>query len=224
LGHVIEEGYVKPDPEKISAIANYQVPKTKRQVRAFLGLGNFYNRFIPDFGTKAAPLTELTRKDQPDRVKWTDQAQKSFNALKTDLTSDCMLVPPDIKKPFILRCDASGTGLGSVLAQLDPEGVERPVGYASRKLIPREAKMSTVERELLSVVWSLSHFQQYTYGAKVQVYTDHNCLRWLKTMANHNPRLTRWALAIQRYDLDIHFTPGRLNTMADGLSRAYMTN
>ena len=135
-----------------------------------------------------------------------------------------MLVPPDITKPFILRCDASGTGLGSVLAQLDPEGVERPVGYASRKLIPREAKMSTVERELLSVVWSLSHFQQYTYGAKVQVYTDHNCLRWLKTMANHNPRLTRWALAIQRYDLDIHFTPGRLNMMADGLSRAYMTN
>ena len=82
LGHIITDGVIKPDPEKTTAIANYPVPKTKRQVRAFLGLGNFYNRFIPDFGTKAAPLTELTRKDQPDRVKWTDQAQKSFTALK----------------------------------------------------------------------------------------------------------------------------------------------
>jgi hypothetical protein len=224
LGHVIEDGYVKPDPEKISAIANYQVPKTKRQVRAFLGLGNFYNRFIPDFGTKAAPLTELTRKDKPDKIKWTDAADRSFKALRTDLTSDRMLIPPDIRKPFILRSDASATGIGSLLAQLDDDGTERPIGYASRKLIERETRMSTVERELLAVVWSLNHFQQYTYGTKVHVYTDHNCLKWLQTMANHNPRLTRWALAIQRYNLQIHFTPGKLNTMADGLSRAYMTN
>ena len=224
LGHMIQDGFLKPDPDKITAISNYPVPKTKRQVRAFLGLGNFYNRFIPDFGSKAAPLTELIRKDKPDKVQWTALTDKAYNDLKTDLTSDRMLSPPDITKPFILRCDASGSGVGAVLAQLDSKGVERPIAYASRKLLDREAKMSTVERELLCVVWSLSHFQQYTYGTKVNVFTDHNCLRWLQTMANHNPRLTRWALAIQRYDLHINFIPGRHNSMADGLSRAFMTN
>ena len=97
-----------------------------------------------------------------------------------------MLIPPDATKPYILRCDASGTEIGSVLAQLDGNGLDRPIGYGSRKFLDREAKMSTVEMELLSVVWSLNHFQQYTYGAKIQVYrpTDHNCLKWLQTMAN----------------------------------------
>lgn len=224
LGHVIEGGCLKPDPEKVEAIDNYPTPKTKRQVRAFLGLGNFYNRFIPDFGTKAAPLTELIRKDRPDKVHWTDATEQAFKTLKEDLTSDRMLIPADVRKPFILRCDASGTGIGSVLAQVDINGLERPIGYASRKLIPREANMSTVERELLSVVWSLNHFQQFTYGTRVHVYTDHNCLKWLQTMANHNPRLTRWALALQRYDLDIHYIPGRHNEMADALSRANQPN
>src|SRR6218665_2330 len=224
LGHVIEGGCLKPDPEKVEAIDNYPTPKTKRQVRAFLGLGNFYNRFIPDVGTKAAPLTELIRKDRPDKVHWTDATEQAFKTLKEDLTSDRMLIPADVRKPFILRCDTSGTGIGSVLAQVDINGLEPPIGYASRKLIPREANMSTVERELLSVVWSLNHFQQFTYGTRVHVYTDHNCLKWLQTMANHNPRLTRWALALQRYDLDIHYIPGRHNEMADALSRANQPN
>jgi hypothetical protein len=222
LGHLIEDGVLKPDPDKINAIADYPVPKTKRQVRAFLGMGNWYNRFIPNFGNKAAPLTELTRKDKPDRVTWSEDADRAFNTIKADLTSDLLLLPPDFKRPFILRCDASGTGIGSVLAQVDAKGIERPISYASRKLLDREAKMSTVERELLCVVWSLSHFQQYTYGSKIQIYTDHNCLKWLQTMANHNPRLTRWALAIQRYDLEINYVPGKHNALADGLSQAFM--
>src|SRR6218665_3646245 len=116
--------------------------------------------------------------------------------------------------------DASGTGIGSVLAQVDINVLERPIGYASRKLIPREANMSTVERELLSVVWSLNHFQQITYGTSVHVYTDHNCIKWLQTMANYNPQLTTWALELQRYDLDIHYISGRHNEMVDDLSRA----
>lgn len=129
---------------KITAISNYPEPKTKCQVRAFLGLGNFYNRFILDFGSKAAPLTKLIRKDKPDKVQWTALTDKAYKDLKTDLTSDRMLVPPDITKPFILRCDASGSGVGAVLAQLDSKGVERSISYASRKLLDQEAKMSPV--------------------------------------------------------------------------------
>lgn len=101
------------------------------------------------------------------------------------------------------------------------KNIERPVAYASRKLLDRERKMSTIERELLSIVWALNHFQQYTIGNKIFVYTDHNCLKWLDTMANTNPRLTRWQLAISRYDVTINYIPGRHNGLADSLSRAY---
>ena len=222
LGHVLENGLIKPDPEKISAIKDYPIPKTKRQVRAILGLANFYRRHLPNFAEIVAPLTELTRKDKPDRVKWTEKEDQAFNGLKQGLTSERFIIPPDITKPFILRCDASGTGLGAALLQKDEQGTERPISYASRKLLDREIKMSTVERETLCVVWALNHFQQYTYGAQVDIYTDHNCLRWLQTMANTNPRLTRWALAIQRYDVNINYVPGKQNGLADGLSRAHM--
>jgi hypothetical protein len=166
-------------------------------------------------------LTELTRKDKSDRVKWTDSADQAFKALKQGMTSDRFIIPPDIKQPFILRCDASGTGLGAALLQKDAQGIEKPISYASRQLLERETRMSTVERETLCVVWALNHYQQYTYGAKVDIYTDHNCLRWLQTMANTNPRLTRWSLAIQRYDVTINYVPGKHNGLADGLSRAY---
>ena len=112
--------------------------------------------------------------------------------------------------------------LGAALLQKDEQGVEKPVSYASRKLIERESKFSTVERDTLCVVWALNHFQQYTYGAQVDLYTDHNCLRWLQSMANTNPRLTRWALSLQRYDVRISYVPGKHNGLADCLSRAHM--
>src|SRR6218665_1249708 len=224
LGHVIEGGCLKPDPEKAEAIANYPTPKTKQQVRALLGLGNFYIDSFQTLVRKRHPLTELIRKDRPDNVHLTDATEYAFKTLKDDLTSDKMLIPPDIRKPFILRCDASGTGIGSLLAQVDINVLKCPIGYASRKLIPREANMSTVERELLSVVWSLNHFQRFTYRTSVHVYTDHNCLEWLQTMANYNPQLTALALALQRYDLDIHYISGRHNEMADDLSRANQPN
>lgn len=153
LGHVIEDELVKSDPDKSTAIFQLSDTEDETASKAFLGLGNFYNRFIPDFGSKTASLTEIIRNDKPHKAEWTDAVIKAFN----DIKDDHKLVPPDINKPFILRCDESGTGVGSVLAQLDPRGIELPIGYASRKPKDREARKSTVTRELLYVVWSLNH-------------------------------------------------------------------
>lgn len=217
----MEDGVVKPDPEKTKAISEFPTPKTKKNVKSFLGCANFYRSHIDRFAETAKPLTDLTRRDQPDRVRWGEEHERAFNRLKESLCSGPVLVPPAPNELYILKSDASGKCIASILMQTNEKGEEHPVGYASRKLLPREVNYSTVERECLGIVWGLSHFENYTYGAKIEIRTDHNCLKWLNQMANQNPRLTRWALALQKYDIqDITWVPGKYMNDVDGLSRA----
>ena len=201
----------------------YPQPKTKKHVRAFLGLAGYYRRFIPNFAEIATPLSDLTKKLMPNTVVWNEKTEQAFVQLKKLLTSKPILHSPDIKKPFTLQTDASETGIGAVLSQSDESGVEHPVAYFSRKLLPRETRYATVEKECLAVVSGVRFFRVYLEGTRFTIETDHRSLEYLQRMRETNGRLTRWSLSLQPYDFVIRHRAGVNNGNADGLSRIAYT-
>ena len=138
LGHIVGGGTVYPESAKLQAVRDFPTPQTKKQVRVFLGLTGYYRRFIPDYASTAAPLTDLTRKSAPVRVVWSPNCDHAFQQLKDSLCTAPILRSPDFTRPFVLQTDASDRGVGAVLSQLDDEGQEHPVAYFSKKLLPRE--------------------------------------------------------------------------------------
>ena len=173
LGHVVGNGVVRPEQSKVEAVMSFPTPQTKKQVRAFLGVTGYYRKFIPNFATIAAPLTDLIRKNRPNQVVWTPACSKSFEELKKHLCSDPVLKSPDFKRPFILQTDASNRGVGAVLSQIDAEGEEHPVAYFSRKLLEREEKYSTIEKECLAIKLAIQAFRVYLLGKPFTIQTDH---------------------------------------------------
>ena len=219
LGHVIRAGSVRPKLDKIQAVQEYPRPVTKKQVRAFLGLSGYYRRFIPLFAEIAYPLTGLTKKQLPNTVTWNETCEQAFTKLKNCLLSNPILCTPNFDKPFILQTDASNFGLGAVLAQIDDSGCEKPVCYLSRKLLDRETRYTTSEKECLAIVWSIGKLRYYLYDHPFTVYSDHQCLIWLERNKSTNSRLSRWFLALQPYQFTVKYKKGVSNTNADGLSR-----
>ena len=220
LGHVIGQGKVFPDREKIDAVIRYPQPETKKEIRAFLGLVGYYRRFIPQFATLAVPLTNLTKKKEPDKIRWSDECDVAFQALKECLSKEPILQVADPKKLFVLQTDASDLGIGAVLNQKGEDQEEHPVAYASRRLLPREVRYSTVEKECLAIVWALKYFRTYLLGQEFIIETDHKPLSWLHRMKDNNSRLMRWVIQIQSYKFELRYRKGKHNANADGLSRA----
>lgn len=124
MGHIIGDGKIQPDPEKVKAVMEYPIPKTKKDVRAFLGLVSYYCHFIPHYTTIAVPLTNLTRKSHPNRVTWTSDCKEAFRELKIAMVQATVLKVADPSKPFVLQTDALEVGLGAVLSQKDDNGNE----------------------------------------------------------------------------------------------------
>jgi hypothetical protein len=210
---------MSPSEAKIAQLKDTSQPLTKTQVRSFLGLANYYRKFVPDFSAIACPLTDLTRKNMPTKVVWTDACQNAFDTLKSRLTSDLVVKLPDLTKPFLLRTDASNTGLGAVLLQ-EHNDTKHPVAYASRKLTTTEQKYSTSEKECLAIVWAIKKFENYLYGKTFVIECDHQPLAFLGQAQFTNSRLMRWSLFLTQYDANIHYIKGSLNVGADYMSRA----
>ena len=194
--------------------------KTKKQVRAFIGLTGYYRDFISNYAAKAEPLTDLTKKGQPNKVSWEQPQEKAFVTLKRELASEPILHLPDSAKPFVLRTDASDVGIGAVLMQ-DHDGKLFPVSYASKKLSTRECKYSTIERECLAIVWAIQKFRVYLYGREFVLQTDHQPLIYLNRAKFLNDRIMRWAMFLQSYAMRIESIKGSENVGADYLSRVY---
>ena len=150
LGYRVGRGNVRPQEDKVAAIRQWPRPQTKKQVRSFLGLVGYYQRFIPGYATLASPLNDLTRKALPDRVQWTEGAEVAFRTLGVALCEEPVLITPDFNAPFVLHTDASEVGLGGVLSQVR-DGEEHPITYLSQKLLPHEKNYSTVEKEALAI-------------------------------------------------------------------------
>ncbi|GBO01669.1 Retrovirus-related Pol polyprotein from transposon 297, partial [Araneus ventricosus] len=222
LGHTVREGQVLPDPKNLDSIKNTMPPRTKKQVRSFLGLTGFYRKFIPNYSKKAIPLTNLTK--ETSKFTWSEKEQLAFDSLKNCLISEPCLSLPDFSKPFALCSDASKFSLGAVLIQEDDTGFQHPVAFASRKLGPTEIKYSVCEKEALGILFAITHFKNYIYGSEFIVYCDQQSLSRIKTLKDPSSRISRWFLTLQEYSYKIIHKPGRLNHMADYLSRARYPN
>ena len=198
LGHSIGKGNIRPDEAKVEKILNSPRPTTKKQIRSFIGLVGFYRKFIPQFATLSAPLTDMCRNGKPTTIIWSKEANDSFDTLRTCLTSKNILHLPDFSLPFIVQTDASSTGIGAILLQTF-SGNLFPIMYASKKLLPRETRYSTIERECLAIVWGITKFQVYLYGKNFILQTDHRPLIYLQNCKMNNSRLMRWSLQLQPY-------------------------
>ena len=173
-GHTINEEGVSPVAAKVDAIKDAPIPKDVTQLRAFLGMLNYYHRFLPDAATILEPLHDLLRKGRA--WKWNREQQEAFEEAKNLLQSADLLVHfnPDLK--LILASDASNYGIGAVLSHEMPDGTERPTGYVSRSLSPAERNYSTIDKEALAVVVGVKKFHQFLYGKKFTIRTDHKPL------------------------------------------------
>lgn len=218
LGYVIGFGQIKPQLGKVEAIQSFPVPTTKKKLRGFLGLVGWYRKFVPHFADKAVVLNGLIKASAPSKVHWTDECDRAFRDLKEAVCTHSVLHSPDFEKPFILQTDASGVGLGAVLLQ-EVEGERRPVVFLSRKLLDRETRYSTVEKECLAMKWAIDTLRYYLLGRHFFLETDHRALQWLHRMRDANMRIAGWYLALQPYDFTVHYRSGKSNVVADFLSR-----
>lgn len=220
LGHIVGNGCIKPDPGKIEAIVNFPVPRTTRQVRSFLGMCGWYNRYISGFAAIATPITDLLAK-RP-RFEWNTEAQTAFDKLKQCLTTAPILTHPDFSRPFVIQCDASKTGVGGVLYQLDDQGGEHPIAFMSKKLNSAQRNYSVTEQECLAAILSLQKFRGYVEGMTFKIVTDHASLKWLMSQKDLSGRLARWSLSLQSYNFTIEHRKGSANIVPDALSRAFV--
>ncbi|KAA3473145.1 Retrovirus-related Pol polyprotein from transposon 17.6 [Gossypium australe] len=217
LGHVVSAEGIKVDLRKVEAVLDWKPPKSVSKIRSFLGLAEYYRRFIEGFSLIAAPLTKLLCKGVP--FVWTDKQEKSFEKQKNILTEAPVLIQPEARKKFIFYCDASHMGLGCVLMQ---EG--KVVAYASRQLRLHEVNYPTHDLELAAVVFALKIWRHYLYGEKSIIYTDHKSLKYLLTQKELNLWQRRWIELLKDYDCSIEYHPGKANVVADALSRKVVSD
>ena len=225
LGYILKPEGVVPNPAKVSAITDFPAPTTQKQLRRFLGMVSFYRQFIRNMSKIARPLYQLTEKTQPWR--WIDIHQQAFQQLKNALvTAPVLLQYPDLNSGFVIRCDASGLGLGAVLEQVNPaDNKLHPVAYASCSLTHGQRKYTATELECLAIRWALEHFRQYIYGhdlrhCEVVVITDHSALdRAMHRRMDGNRRVERWISDIAEYNPRIAYRPGAQQRVPDALSR-----
>ena len=144
------------------------------------------------------PLTNLTRKGTPNNVEWGPREEDSFARLKESLVNPPVLKLPDFEKTFMLKVDASDVGIGAVLMQ-EHDGEDFPLAYASKKLLPREQRYSTVEKECLAIIWAVKKFDYYLFGRVFEIHTDHKPLTYLQTIKMTNKRIMRWSMCLQEY-------------------------
>lgn len=216
LGHVLTEEGLKPDPNKLKAVAEYPQPKTTKALKSFLGLIGYYRRFLSDFSKVAKPLYELLKKGVT--YVWGDKQENAFQMLKEKLLNPPILQYPDFSKPFIITTDASQEAIGAVLSQGEV-GKDLPVAYASRTLNNAERNYSTIERELLAIVWAVKHYRPYVFGRKFTICTDHKPLQWVGNISDPSSRLMKFRIKLEEYDYQIVYKKGKHNQVADALSR-----
>lgn len=221
LGHIISREGIKPNPDKIAAIKKYPIPKTPTEIKRFLGLLGYYRKFIPDFARLTKPLTQCLKKGS--KITLDENYTNCFEKCKTLLTNDPILQYPDFEKEFLLTTDASNLAIGAVLSQ-GPVGSDKPISYASRTLNSSEINYSTIEKELLAIVWATKYFRPYLFGRKFKILTDHKPLQWVMNLKEPNSRLTRWRLKLSEYDFTVVYKQGKTNTNADALSRVEIHN
>jgi hypothetical protein len=161
VGHLVGKGQIKVQPDKVRAVKEYPRPRSKKDVRSFLGLSGYYRKHI-NFSELALPLTDLTKEDKATIVEWSESCEKSFNDLKSAISAEPVLKSADFDKHFYLQVDASDRGLGAVLRQLDNKDLDHPIMYLSRNS--------------LGIIWPVQQLHYYLLGREFTIQTDHEPL------------------------------------------------
>ncbi|GJY81284.1 putative reverse transcriptase domain-containing protein [Tanacetum coccineum] len=212
LGHVINGNRIHVDPSKIEVVKNWKAPRTSTEVRSFLRLAGYYRRFIENFSKIAKSLTILTQKSKT--FDWGEEQELAFQTLKDKLCNAPVLALPDRPEDFVIYCDASGIGLGCVLMQRG-----KVIAYASRQLKIHEQNYTTHNLEFDAVVFALKIWRHYLYRTKSVIYTDHKSLQHIFSQKELNMRQRRWIKLFSDYDCEIRYHLGKVNVVANALSR-----
>ena len=216
LGHLINKEGIKVDQAKVEVIKNLPLPQTQKQLRGFLGHAGFYRRFIKDFENLAKPLTHLLCNNVDFSLG--EEAISSFQLIKEALVKAPILQAPRWDLHFEIMCDASNNAVGEILGQRI-DGNPVVTYYESKTLGGAQVNYSTIEKELLAIVFALEKFRPYILGSKIIVFSDNAALKYLLKKKESKARLIRWILLLQEFDLEIRDRPGKENVAADHLSR-----
>jgi len=217
VGHLITADGVKPDPEKVRAVAEMPRPTNTKELQTFLGFINYLTKFIPNLSQKTQVLRQLLQKDT--EWSWDPEHDLAFETLKACVSSTPVLKYYDPSKPLILSVDASSKGIGAVLIQ---DG--QPIAYGSRALTSAQQNYPQIEKEALGISYGCTKFHQFVFGRHVKVETDHKPLQSIFNKQLHRapPRLQSILLSLQKYDLEVMYKPGSEMYISDCLSRAYL--
>ena len=216
LGYRLNKRGLQPQPEKVNAIKLAPQPENVSQLRAYLGLVNYYSKFVPNLSQTLSPLNKLLKKNE--KWAWGQEQDKAFQKSKDIISSDNLIIHFDPTKNLTLTCDASPDGIGAVLSH-----DELPIAFASRSLNQAERNYSQLDREGLSIIFGVRKFHKFVYGREITIITDYKPLLGLfgenKPLPEHaSPRLQRWAITLSAYSYQLKYKPGCENT-ADALSR-----
>ncbi|GKC55993.1 ty3-gypsy retrotransposon protein [Tanacetum coccineum] len=213
LGHIISGRGVKVDPKKVSAVSGWPVLTSQRQVRIFLGLAGYYRRFIKNYATVVAPLSNLLQKNG---FKWGKTEGKAFNELEDKLTHAPILGLSDFEDTFVIEADASDVGIGVVLLQKG-----QPLGYFSRKLGPRMRVAATYQKELFAIVEAVYKWRQYLLGRRFIIRNDHRSIKELMQQVIQTPLQQKYVRKLMGFDFGIEYKSGASNLVADALLRVH---
>ena len=226
LGHVVSEKGISTDPKKVEKVRQCLEPTKVKEVRSFLGLTNYYRRFIAHYAEIAAPMYEAT-KERPRFAKWdtvwTPACTEAFHKLIKALTEAPVLKYPEFDKPFHLFCDASDYGVGNTLEQEDDEGQRRVVSYGGQKFSVAQIHYSQPEKECLAIFRAFKEYRTFLLGNFTTVYTDHQSLTYIlnkrRTLDGITLRMFHWVIKLQEYDFEVKYVPGKKLCNADAMSR-----
>ena len=225
LGHVVSRNGIRKSEEYMKAVRDFPKPTSVKELRSFLGLVNFQRKFIENCSVMCKPLTRVMTLPDRSRLKWTQDMEDAFLGLKTAMQEDLRLTYPDYSpdaSPLELSTDACKFGAGACLVQLQ-NGQQRVIAYASTTFNKAQMNYSVLEQELAAIRWGVSTFRNFLVGTSFVIYTDHRPLVYMANMAKVNSRIMRTLNELEEYNFKVVYKPGKLNTVADSLSRAHDT-
>ena len=219
LGVVIGPEGIKMEKEKVKEVLEWPTPKCVKDVQKFLGLANYYHRFIEEFTTVARPLHDLVKKDK--KWEWAEKEEKTFRELKEQFTKEPVLAAPDIDKKIRMEVDASDYATGGVLSMECGDGLWRPVAFLSKSLNEMERNYEIHDKEMLAIIRGLEAWRHLLEGAqyKFEIWTDHKNLEYFMKVQKLNQRQARWALYLSRFDFTLKHVAGSKMGKADRLSK-----
>jgi hypothetical protein len=223
LGHIVGVDGIRADPSKVKALLEMPTPKTLTQLRAWLGLANYYRRFVKNMAKMVAPLTALTAKDAeivigPEQERAMRQVNAAL-ALHTAMSYPDYAAAATGERPFIVATDACKDGFGAVISQKDSSMQERPIAFASRATLANEKKWSTTDLEAGAIVFGIKKFRHMLWGTPFELHTDHRALQYLDSIRERTARGARWSEFLSAFQIKIVYKKGSTHGNADGPSR-----